>query len=116
LKGKLKDKGPAFYLQMQGVPQLWSMPASAESVLNQAGKPLMELRAFDIQAGQVERVDFWSQGVSMTARRNDDLKWTWDKAPKLEKDEEPLDLADFVAMVANTERLKTLGPAGKPQH
>jgi hypothetical protein len=116
LKGKLKDKGPAFYLQMLGMPQVWAMPASADAILSQAGKPLMELRAFDIQAGNIERIDFWSQAVTQTARRKGDLTWKWDKAPVLDPGEEPLDLPEFVATVAGTERMKTLGAAGKPAH
>lgn len=116
LKGKLKDKGPAFYLQMIGMPQVWSMPASAETVLSQAGKPLMDLRAFDIQAGNIERVDFWSQGVTQTARRKKDLTWAWDKEPTLDPGEKPLDLPEFVATVAGTERMKTLRAEDKPAH
>ena len=114
LKGKLKDKGPAFYLQMIGMPQLWAMPASAEGVLSQNGKALMDLHAFDFQPGAVEKLAFFSQGVTLTASRKEDLNWAWDTPPKMDKGDKPLEFADFIAVAAGAERLKSLPASAKP--
>ncbi len=116
IKGKLKDKGPAFYLKMQGLPQVWAMPAGADTALKQEGKALMELRAFQLQAGLVERVSFWQHGTTLTARRKEDLTWAWDKAPKPVPGQKPLDFPDFIAKAAGAERIKTLAPSAKPTH
>jgi hypothetical protein len=108
-KGGLDGKGPNFFARMSGAPQVWSVQGQQSALLAQTGSSLMDLRAFDLQAGRVERLVLWADGNSLTARRKN-LKWSWDGGgvdPKFS-------LEDFLATVAGTTRLSRLPASARP--
>ncbi len=78
-KGGSQGKGPAFFARIQGLPQVWSVNGQSAAVFAMAGTTLMDLRAFDLSAGDVDHFVLWQDGNSMTAHKDKDLKWSWDK-------------------------------------
>ncbi len=116
LKGKLKDKGPSFYGRLQGLPQVWLLPASAETAFGKTGRALMELHAFDLKPGLVDHFTLWQQGTTLTAKRKDDLSWAWDTPVKAAAGAPAFDFHDFIAGVGGAERLSRLPDSAKPAH
>ena len=112
-KGKLQAKGPAFFASVQGKPQIWVVPGTASATLEQEGRALMNLSAFDLKPGLVQKMTVWQDGITMTAKRVD-LKWSW-QAPFTPKLGAPaFDFDNFVVKVSGTERLKRLPESARP--
>jgi hypothetical protein len=111
-KGSLKDKGPAFFGRVVGQPQAWVLPGTAAATLTKAGATLMDLQAFAFQPGLVQRFTLWQAGVTLTARRGPDFKWSWDPAQPASKP--PFSFEDFVAKMGGAERLSHLPASAQP--
>jgi hypothetical protein len=112
-KGKLKDKGPNFYAQVQGQPQVWTVLGPHAADLDKEGRTLMDLKAFDIKPGLVERLVLWQPGLTLTARRVDN-KWAWDPPYVPKPGTRAFDFDNFISKVAGAERLSRLPESAKP--
>ena len=114
-KGKLKDKGPSFYGRVMGQTQVWVLPSSAAAALDKDARALMDLQAFAFKPGLVEGLSVWHGGVTITAKRNKDLKWAWDPPYKPKPGVPAFGFEDFVAKVSGTERLGRLPESALPK-
>jgi hypothetical protein len=112
-KGGLKDKGPNFYAQVQGQSQVWAVLAPHAGALDQEGHALMDMKAFDVKPGLVERMVVWQPGLTLTAKRVDQ-KWAWVPAVAPKPGEAAFDFDDFAAKVAGTDRLQRLPATAMP--
>jgi hypothetical protein len=113
-KGSLQGKGPAFYGRVQGQSQVWLLPSSASAILSKDGHALMDLQAFDFQAGLVERFAVWQGGTTLTARRDKDFKWSWDPPQAAKPGVAPFNFEDFIAKVGGSDRLSRLKDSARP--
>ena len=110
-KGGLQGKGPAFFARIQALPQVWAVNGQSAAVFAMGGTSLMDMRAFDLSAGEVDHFVLWQDGNSITARRSKDLKWSWDSGAKADP---AFSLEDFLAKVSGTSRLKHLPDSARP--